>query len=189
MDNVALLQRTVDQVNRLSANLTDEQLAAQTPCTEWKVRDLINHITGGATMFAISAEKGSVPDEEMGRLMGGDNLGSDWRGAWSAASRRAIAVFNQPGIMEKTVKLPFGEMPAGVALGIAVFDVTTHAADLATATGQKVDDEELVEAALAMGKQMIGPDLRVPGVFGPEQTCPDSATSTERLLAFAGRKV
>ena len=189
MDNVVLLQRTVDQVNRLSANLTEEQLAAQTPCTEWKVRDLINHITGGATMFAISAEEGSVPDELMGKLMSGDNLGDDWRGAWSAASTRAIAVFKQPGIMEKTVKLPFGEMPAGVALGIAVFDVTTHAADLATATGQKVDDEELVEAALAMGKQMIGPDLRVPGVFDAEQSCPAGATTTEQLLAFAGRKV
>lgn len=189
MDNVALLQRTVDQIDRLSANLTEQQLAAQTPCTEWKVRDLINHITGGATMFAISAEQGSVPDDQVGQLMGGDNLGSDWRGAWQTASRRAIAVFNQPGVMEKVVKLPFGEMPAGVALAIAVFDVTTHAADLATATGQKVDDEELIEAALAMGKEMIGPDLRVPGVFDAEQPCPDGATSTERLLAFAGRKV
>jgi uncharacterized protein (TIGR03086 family) len=189
MDNVALLRRTVDQIDRLSTSITDEQLTAQTPCTEWKVRDLLNHITGGATMFAISAEQGSVPDDEIGRLMGGDNLGDDWRGAWQVASRRAIAVYDQPGIMDKMVKLPFGEMPAGIALGIAIFDVTTHAADLATATGQKVDDEELLDAALAMGKQMIGPDLRVPGVFGPEQPCGQGATSAQKLLAFAGRTV
>jgi uncharacterized protein (TIGR03086 family) len=189
MDNVALLQRTVDQVDKLSANLTDAELAAQTPCTDWKVRDLLNHITGGATMFAISAEEGSVPDELIGQLMGGDNLGDDWKGAWNTASRRAMAVYDQPGIMEKMVKLPFGEMPAGVALGIAIFDVATHACDLATATGQKVDDDELLDAALAMGQQMIGPDLRVPGVFDAEQPCPDGASKTDKLLAFAGRKV
>jgi uncharacterized protein (TIGR03086 family) len=189
MDNVALLQRTVDQVDRLTANMTDDQLDAQTPCEEWKVRDLLNHITGGAEMFALSAEHGSVPESEMGRLMGGDNLGSDWRGAWSAASKKAVAVYSQPGVMDKTVTLPFGEMPADVALSIAVFDVTTHAADLATATGQQLDDDELLDAALAMGKQMIGPDWRSPGIFGPEQPCADDASATQKLLAFAGRKV
>ena len=189
MDSVKLLQRTVDQTNTVIEGLTDADLGKPTACTEWTVRDLLNHITGGATMFAVSAEQGSVPDDMVGQLMGGDNLGDDWRGAWNTASRRAIAVYDQPGVMDKTVTLPFGQMPAGVALGIAIFDVTTHAADLATATGQKVDDEELVEAALEMGKQMIGPDLRVPGVFGPEQPCTDAATSTEKLLAFAGRTV
>jgi hypothetical protein len=36
---------------------------------------------------------------------------------------------------------------------------------------------------------MVGPDLRVPGVFDPEQPAPEDATPTVRLLAFAGRKV
>ena len=189
MDNVALLQRTVDQVDRLTADLSDAQLAAQTPCTEWKVRDLLNHITGGATMFAISAEQGSVPDDQVGQLMGGDNLGDDWKGAWSTASKRAVAVYNQPGVMDKIVKLPFGEMPAGIALSIAIFDVATHAVDLAESTGQGIKDTELLETALEYGKQMIGPDLRAPGVFDAEQPCPDGASVEEQLLAFAGRKV
>ena len=189
MDNVALLQRTVDQIDRLTADLSDVQLSAQTPCTEWKVRDLLNHITGGATMFALSAEQGSVPDDLVGQLMGGDNLGNDWKGAWSTASKRAVAVYKEPGVMDKIVKLPFGEMPAGIALAIAIFDVATHACDLAVATGQKVDDQELLGAALEMGKQMIGPDLRAPGVFDAEQPCPAGASAEEQLLAFAGRKI
>jgi uncharacterized protein (TIGR03086 family) len=189
MDNVALLGRTVDQVDRLAGKMTDDQLGAQTPCTDWTVRDLLNHITGGAEMFAVSAELGSVPDADVARLMGGDNLGNDWRGAWSAASRKALAVYSDPNVMDKMVTLPFGTMPAGVALSIAIFDVATHAADLATATGQELDDDELLEAALAMGKQIIGPELRQPGVFDAEQPCPPGATTTQQLLAFAGRKV
>jgi uncharacterized protein (TIGR03086 family) len=189
MDSLDLLKRTVAETDRLVQGLDESDLAKQTPCAEWKVRDLMNHIIGGATMFAISAEQGSVPDDEIGRLMGGDNLGDDFKGAWKTASERALAAFDQPGVMEKTVTLPFGAMPAGVALNIAVFDVATHAVDLASTVGKSVDDEGLLESALAMGKQMIGPDFRQPGVFDAEQPCPDDAPVAQRLLAFAGRKV
>lgn len=189
MDSVALLQRTVDETTRLVDNLSPNELGNDTPCTEWTIRDLINHMTGGATMFAISAEQGSVPDEMFGRLMGGDNLGDDPQGAWATASKRAMAAFDQPGVLDKMVTLPFGEMPGGVALNIAVFDVATHATDLAKASGQAIEDTDLLEAALVMGRQMIGPDLRQPGIFDAEQPIADGAPVTERLLAFAGRKI
>lgn len=189
MDSLALLQQVVDETDKLVQNVGPSDLASSTPCAEWSVRDLINHITGGATMFAMSAEQGSVPDETMGQLMGGDNLGDDYKAAWAMASKYALKAFEEPGVMEKMVTLPFGEMPAGVALNIAIFDVATHATDLASATGQKIDDTELLESALAIGKQMIGPELRQPGVFDAEQPCPDDAPIADRLAAFAGRKI
>ena len=61
-----------------------------------------------------------MPEEEIGRLMGGDNLGDDYKGAFRAASTKALEVFNQPGVLDKTVTLPFGQMPASTALDIAV---------------------------------------------------------------------
>ncbi len=51
---------------------------------------MLNHITGGADMFAIAAAEGKVPDEKLGQLMGGDNLGDDYKGSFKAASARAI---------------------------------------------------------------------------------------------------
>jgi uncharacterized protein (TIGR03086 family) len=87
------------------------------------------------------------------------------------------------------VKLPFGEMPAGVALNIAIFDVATHATDLARSTGQTITDTGLLEAALGFGRQMIGPELRMPGVFDAEQEAPAGASIEDQLLAFAGRKI
>ncbi len=189
MDGIAMLQRVVDTTNGVLEHTSSAQLGSPTLCTEWTVKDLINHMVGGATMFAISAEQGSVPDEMLGQLMGGDNVGSDPQGAWHTASTRAMAAFGEPGVMEKMVKLPFGEMPAGIALNIAIFDVATHAVDLARATGQHVSDTDLLEGALAVGRQMVGPDLRVPGVFGDEQAINESACVEDRLLAFAGRKI
>lgn len=189
MDNVALLQRVVDETTKVVNNVSESQLGNSTPCTEWTVRDVINHITGGSTMFAISAEEGAVPDELVGQLMGGDNIGDDPQGAWAVASARAMAAFEQPGVLDQIVSLPFGDMPAGIALNIAVFDVLTHAVDIARSTGQTVDQRELVETALTMGRQMIGPELRQPGVFEAEQPIADDAPPADRLLAFAGRRV
>ena len=189
MDTIAALERVIDEVGRLVDGTRPDQLGDATPCTEWTVRDLINHLTGGATMFAVSAEEGSVPDEVIGQLLGGDNLGDDYKGAFHAAMDRVSTAFRAPGAMEKTVALPFGEMPAPVALSIAVFDVTTHATDLARATGQPMPADDVLETGLAMGRQLIGPEMRQPGVFGPEQPCDEGAPLADRLAAFAGRAV
>ncbi len=189
MDSVAMLQRVVDETTRLVDGTTGELLDRPTPCEGWTARDLVNHITGGATMFAMSAEQGSVPDELVAQFMGGDNLGGDPQGAWKTAAARAMAAFEQPGVLEKLVTLPFGEMPAGVALSIAIFDVATHATDLARATGQTVGDTGMLEVALEIGQQMIGPELRAPGVFDEAQPVATDAPIADRLLAFAGRRL
>jgi uncharacterized protein (TIGR03086 family) len=184
-----MLQRVVDTTTDMISHTTAAQLSEPTLCTEWTVKDLINHMVTGATMFAISAEQGSIPDEMLGKLMGTDNVGDDPKGAWDTAAKRAMTAFEAPGVMEKMVKLPFGEMPAGVALNIAIFDVATHSIDLARATGQTVSDTEMVEDALLLAQQMMNPGLRAPGIFGDEQPCPADASADTRLLAFAGRKV
>ena len=184
-----LLRRAASELQRLADNTKPEQLEDPTLCTEWKVRDLLNHLVGGATMFAMSAEDGDVPDEVVGQLMSTDQIGDDSKGAIVQATNRAMAAFDLPGALEKMVKLPFGTMPGGVALQIAVFDVATHCCDLARATDQEVDDQALLEAALAGGRQMIGAEMRGTGLFDNEQPEPVNGTAADRLLAFAGRQL
>src|SRR6478672_5099457 len=156
MDLLPIMQKVLDRAGTVLDGVEPSELGNATPCTEWTVRDVINHVVGGATMFAECVEQGSVPDDRLGQLMGGDNLGDDYKGAFHTASDWARAAFGAPGALEKTVKLPFGEMPAGVALNIAVMDVMTHALDIAKATGQAVDDDELLETALTIGRQLKG---------------------------------
>ena len=189
MEIVDALEQTFEHTHKVIVGIRPDQLGDATPCTEWDVRAVINHITGGATMFAECVEHGSVPDSRLGELMAGDNLGDDFKGKYRAASDRARATFAMPGALDKIVKLPFGEMPAGVALNIAIMDVMTHAADIAKATGQTIDDDEILTTALDVGRQLITDDFRAPGVFDPEQPAPPNASAADRLLAFAGRKV
>lgn len=188
METTVLLERVVDETTRIVDDVADDQLANASPCDGWTVRDVINHITAGATMFAVSAEQGALPDDVFARLMG-DNLGDDHRAAWGAASRRAVEAFGQPGVLDRTVTLPFGTMPAGVALTIAVFDLAVHACDIAQATGQAIGDEDTFAAALEVGRQIVTDDLRQPGLFDPAQPVADGAPLQERMLAFAGRRV
>ena len=54
--SVELLQRVANETTRVVGAVSPDQLGNDTPCTGWTVRDVVNHITGGATMFAISAE-------------------------------------------------------------------------------------------------------------------------------------
>jgi uncharacterized protein (TIGR03086 family) len=138
-------------------------------------------------MFATCLDQGGMSDDAIGALMTRDNLGEDYKGAFKAAVGKAFAAFSRPGASDEMVKLPFGEMPAGAAMNIAVFDLLTHAADLANATGQRIDDEVLLNTALEVGHQTIGEDWRKPGVLDPEQPIEAGAPTMDRLLAFAGR--
>src|SRR5947208_11997739 len=105
MDQVATVGRIIDESRRLVDGMTPDQLGNQTLCTEWTVRDVLNHITGGATYFARVAEGESVPDEELPQLLGGggDNLGDDYKSAFNTAADRAMAAFSQPGALERVV--------------------------------------------------------------------------------------
>ncbi len=190
MSQTETMRKVVRETKRVVNGIAPEQLANATPCTDWDVRGVLNHITGGATMFAICVEDGSIADDELGRLTSTDLLGDDYKAAFATAADRAVAAFDAPGVDDKVVKLPFGEMPAGVALGIAVFDVTTHALDLAQATGQSKDlDPEVLEAAWTNAQMMLTPELRGAGIFQPAQDVDAGAPLADRLLAFTGRKI
>ena len=80
-------------------------------------------------------------------------------------------------------------MPAGVALNIAIMDVMTHAADIAKATGQDIDDVEILAIVLEVGHQLITEDMRQPGIFDIEQPADPDSSAADKLLAFAGRKI
>jgi uncharacterized protein (TIGR03086 family) len=188
MDEVAAMHRVLGETTRVVGNIEPDQLDNPSPCTEWTVRDVLNHITGGATMFGLCVRDGDVPDETLGALMTGDNLGTDYKGAWTRAADDAEASFAIPGAMDRIVKLPFGEMPAGMALNIAIFDVTTHAWDLAKATGQSTElDPEVAGIAYQVAQTMLSDDLRAAGMFGQPVAVSEDAPMADRLAGLAGR--
>jgi uncharacterized protein (TIGR03086 family) len=188
MDSVAMMDKVLDETQRVVDGIDPSQLDEPTPCDQWTVRDVLNHITAGGDIFAIAATDGKVPDDKLGELMTADNLGADFKGAFRAAAGRASKAFEEPGVLDKVITLPFGEMPAGAAIQIAIFDLTTHAWDLASATGQSTAlDPEVLGAALEIAKGLLSDDFRAAGMFGPRVQVADDAPAQDRLAAFTGR--
>jgi len=188
MDEVATMRRVIEVTGDVVDGIRPEQLDSPSPCSAWTVRDVLNHITGGAEMFAICVRDGSVPDELLGEIMGSDRLGDDYQASFHRAADAANDAFAIPGAMDRIVRLPFGEMPAAMAVDIAIFDVTVHAWDLAKATGQSTDfPGDVSDAAYRIAQTMLGDDWRAAGMFGEEVAAPSDASTADRLAAFAGR--
>ena len=180
------LARAFASTRNVLANVKADQLDDDTPCKSWKVRDLVNHIVGGAHWFGMSTEAGeagATPDRDWTE---GDMLASFDEGA-----ARSVAAFDAPGAQEKIVKLPFGDFPGVAFMGLATTDTFQHGWDLAKATGQSTDlDPELATQILAGAQQSIPDQLRgdEPMPFGPKVDAPAGATNADKLAAFLGRQ-
>jgi uncharacterized protein (TIGR03086 family) len=178
------LSKAFASTRDILSNVTREQLDDPTPCKSWNVRDLINHIVGGAHWFGASVEAGE----------GAPPSGHDWTEGDMVASfdegvARTVAAFDAPGAQEKIVKLPFGEFPGAAFMSLATTDTFTHGWDLAKATGQSADlDPELAEHLL---ESVQLPDAfrgDEPMPFGPRLEARDGACAADRLAAFMGRE-
>jgi uncharacterized protein (TIGR03086 family) len=181
------LERAVRSTRTVLGGVAPEQLTLPTPCVSWKVSDLINHIVGGQFFFATVAS-GQQPSRERPDFSAGDFVADYERG-----STAAIAAFDEPGAMERTMHLPFGDMPGAVFVRIAATDTFIHGWDLARATGQAADlDPELAAELLASARPFLTESLRGPegkASFGPEQPCGPDAPRADQLAAFLGRVV
>jgi uncharacterized protein (TIGR03086 family) len=171
------------------ASLTPAQMLDPTPCSSWRVKDLVNHMIDAPTFAAVVMETGSFENMSPESV---DHAAGDYLTAYDSATSRAAAAFEVKGALDKIVKLPFGEMPGSVFLSIAAGDVFAHGWDLAKATGIKaVLDEklagEILEAVRPMlADEMRGPDGKAP--FGPLVVVADSAPASDRLAGFLGRQ-
>jgi uncharacterized protein (TIGR03086 family) len=152
-----------------------DQLDSKTPCEDWQVRDLLNHMIDSQQFFAATArgEQASLPGSPPP-----ERIGDDPAGAYEEMRQETLSAYRRPGVLEKT----------GPSLGIAFCDQLIHGADLARATGQ--DDtmpDGLAEAAFQMIDGNLTPDNRGAG-FKPEVDAPANASAQERLLAYTGRR-
>jgi uncharacterized protein (TIGR03086 family) len=180
-----MLEQSIATTRGVLAGVSRDQLDDTTPCAQWKVSDLINHIVGGQYFFA-GGVLGEAPASET------DFAAGDFLAEFDTGAQKCVAAFNGDGAMEKMLTLPFGQMPGSAFVGLAATDTFTHGWDLAKATGQDTDlAPALATGLLAGARQAIQPAFRSAdgAVFGLEQTAPAGASNADQLAAFLGRTV
>ena len=158
---------------------------APTPCTEWSVRDLVNHLVN-EELWVPELLAGRTIDE-VGNRFDGDLLGDDPAAAWDDAAAAAQDAIGEHGAMERTVHLSFGDFSADFYAMQIFSDLLIHSWDLARAIGG--DDTlpaDLMEACWDFNRPMAD-TLRASGAFGDEVDVPEDADQQTKLLAFFGR--
>jgi uncharacterized protein (TIGR03086 family) len=151
-----------------------KHLDAATPCDEWDLRTLLNHMLETQHYFLGSAkgEDVSPPGGTPPKL-----LSKDPAKDFATARQDVLAAFGRDGVIDKT----------GPALGIAFSDMLLHGWDVARATNQDTTmPKGLADAAYEMVHGAFTDEQRK-GVFKPEVQVGADASPQDRLLAYTGR--
>jgi uncharacterized protein (TIGR03086 family) len=179
-DEFALLARAVGQTRAIISHIRPEQKNLPTPCTEWDVRALVNHVVFDTQNFTAAVGGGERPAADA------DLIGANWTDAYATASDRLLAAWRQRGTAGE-VRLGRGEVAATWASGMHLFSETVHGWDIASATGQSTDlDPDVGQAALDFARENLEP-FRGRG-FGPPVAVPEDASLYDRLAGFCGRR-
>jgi uncharacterized protein (TIGR03086 family) len=181
-----LFNRSVEEFDRRVRLIQNDQWERSTPCSEWTVRDLVNHVVNEDRWTTPLMEGKTIAD--VGDALDGDLLGNDPVGAWESASAEAIAAINAPGALERTVHVSFGDITGDAYANQLFSDHLIHAWDLARGIGD-VDklDAELVEVCYTQLKPMEEA-LKASGAYGTKVEAPESADTQTKLLAVVGRQ-
>jgi uncharacterized protein (TIGR03086 family) len=152
----------------------------QSPCPEWKARDVVAHVAGVARHFVSVASGTPEPTDAP----------DDVKAAWTVARAEVEAALADPDRAAAVVESPFGPMPFEQLVGnIVCVDMLVHTWDLARAAGL---DERLDQGTVAHAFEALKPldaNLRGPGLFAPAVEPPAGADQQTQFLSFLGRKV
>ena len=126
MDPLTQLNLLGPSLGGVVAGLTPDQLDRPTPCADFTVRNVLEHMIGGATAFAAAYRGVPVDEPDM----------SDPLAGFGPALEDLFAAIAAPGALDQTVAAPFGEVPGETFARFVVLDGIVHGWDMATATGQ-----------------------------------------------------
>ena len=186
MSDLANLFRSAsNHFGELVHRVRDDQWTSSTPCTDWDVRALVNHLV--AENLWVPPLLAGKTIEDVGDAFDGDVLGDDPIAAWDRAVAPAQTGFSAVGAMELPVHLSFGETPAEEYAFQLTTDHTIHAWDLARGIGaDDTLDPELVTFVTERLLPQID-DWRSGGAFVNPVAVPDDADPQTKLLAETGR--
>jgi len=168
---IQVLARGLDQLATLLRSVGPEDYARPTPCSDWTVSELVDHVIQAPRQFAMM-----VRGEEV-----------DWA-APTPHAEDPVATYHEN---VQALLAALSERPdSGPGADWQCAEIAVHTWDLATALGRSTEtfDPEVAERGRAFMLASLNDDNRDPA-FGPERPAPAGADAYARVAAFAGRRV
>ena len=183
------LATALDGTGRLVAAVTEDQWDLPTPCSDWTVRQLVNHVVGGNRLFTrVLSGEPLPPRDQLGARAREDQLGTDPAAAYAASAADLLSALRAPGVLAGTYTVPAATLPGPAIVHLRTVETLVHGWDLARAIDRPAPfPEALAEGELAFSRDLLGriPEGRHP--FGPSQPVDDDAPAIDRLAALLGR--
>jgi uncharacterized protein (TIGR03086 family) len=185
------LKPAANRLGALVAAVPDDALANPTPCSEYTVGDLLDHIHGVTYAFGGAAEKATGDTANMGPQGTAGNLPPDWRTSIPQKLAELAAKWDKPEAWTGMTSVGGQGMPAE-AIGVITFgELSVHGWDLAQGTGIPFDpDPAGLEAFYELTSGFLGGpngDEMRGTAFGPAVAVPEAAPTFERALGVLGR--
>ncbi len=178
MDEVESAEATLGVLDGVLKGISDEDLGRQTPCREFDVAALTDHLLNSVTVIG-GAAGADIPERDPHAPLRDQVL---------AAARPAVLAWRQRGV-DGTVPFGDGEAPAAMMARILSLEFLVHAWDYAAAVGKPVEvPDARSESVLQWAQGIITPDGRVRAGFDDPIEVPADASALDRLLAFTGRR-
>jgi uncharacterized protein (TIGR03086 family) len=177
-------------MSRLVRGVTDDQLTSPTPCPKYTVADLLDHIGGLTMAFTGAATKTPVPGSDSGGTGDGSRLEEGWRDRIAGDLEWLAEAWREPAAYDGDTMAGPIEMPAPEAAAVALNEVVVHGWDLARATGQAFEvDEVALRVCTGFAEAFSTPETAAMrgDAFGPVIPVPDDAPPLDRLLGLMGR--
>ncbi|MBG0567717.1 TIGR03086 family metal-binding protein [Actinoplanes aureus] len=178
----------VRQIRALLLGVDDDDLAAPTPCPDWSVAALLDHLMGLAFAFSQAARKrtdapgtsGPPPEPSA------DHLSPHWRSRLPVLLEDLSTAWRDPAAWTGTAQAGGVTLPATAMGTVAVNELVIHGWDLARATGQDyAADPRALEVLVEFLAQ--GPAEGTPGMFGPVVPVDPENDLLSQAVALAGR--
>lgn len=181
-----IFAKAVQNATSCIKHLRFEQLANATPCSEWDLRALLNHMVY-ELLWVPEIVRGKTV-QEIGDRYEGDVLRSDPKSAWQHAADAALVAVH--GANDKaTAHLSYGEVPLMDYIKEVGGDQLIHAWDVGQSLhATLIFEEELVKAIYdeMLPKQS---ELAASGLYAPAIESDKNASLQEKLLNLAGRQI
>ncbi|WP_329136827.1 TIGR03086 family metal-binding protein [Streptomyces sp. NBC_01476] len=177
----------VDLAVSTLAAVAPDQYDNATPCPDYSVRDLCNHVVSVVRRVGVLGAGGeffSVPH------FAEDTADGEWSAAAQIAAKDLKAAWSDPGVLGRQVALPWGPVPGAAAAVIYTNELVLHTWDIAKGTSQRPEfDPAMLAAPLANMKRAVPAENRGgPVPFGPVVEVPDDAPAIDRLVGWYGRR-
>jgi uncharacterized protein (TIGR03086 family) len=185
MGPIEQLEQILPAVVAVAGAIEPGQLTNATPCAQFVVSDIFDHMVVLGGTFA-QLFRGEEPQAVAAPLRDGRVPAA----VFEAAMGDLLDAIRSPGALERTLVTPVGTMPGEAFARLVAFDGLVHGWDLARSTGQAlVVPDDVVAAVDEFARAALQPEMRDGDTFKDETTPPAGAGRLERLVAFSGRTV